>query len=413
MFVSMEHFLYVFLFITLYFQVFLLVSYFEGKETIKSKDDIHKETRYLTATIIVPCFNEERTVEKTVDSLLQLDYPKDKLTIMIVDDGSTDTTWSIVQKYSSNPQISLQQKVNEGSKFSALNFALGNISSELVGVLDADSWVDSQALKYYMEFFADPTVMATIPSMVIGLPNTLLQKAQKAEYDIGLFARKAFSKINAIYITPGPFSVFRKYVFDTLGPYREAHHTEDAEIALRMQKNSYKIAYSDKSIVYTVGPRNLGPLVKQRVRWVYGFLRNMFDYKDMIFKKKYRSLGMVVLPLGIFRIFITVVLFPLSMWLLVLPLWRYFEKISVIGFSPSMSWTIDWYFVNVTQLQIFATIGIFISLMTIWMGRELVGDKRKITIDIVYMFFMYTFIAPIWLIKSSYNALFAKKGTWR
>lgn len=407
----MEYFLYVFLFITLYFQIFLLVSYFEKKE--EDSQVIPQTIQYLSVTIIVPCFNEESTVEKTVNSLLALDYPKDKLTIMVVDDGSIDCTWETVQKYSTHPQVSLHQKVNEGSKFAALNYALHHIDTELVGVLDADSWVDSQALKYYMEFFADPEVMATIPSMVVGSPDTLLQKAQKAEYDIGLFARKAFAQINAIYITPGPFSVFRKYVFDTLGPYREAHHTEDAEIALRMQKNGYKIAYSDKSIVYTVGPRKLVPLVKQRVRWVYGFIKNMFDYKDMLFKKKYRSLGMVVLPLGIFRVFITVVLFPLSMWLLVLPLWRLFEKISLVGYSPSFSWNIDWYFVNVTQLQIFTIIGVLISLMTIWIGRELVGDKRKVTIDIVYMFFMYTFIAPIWLIKSSYNAIISKKGTWR
>src|SRR5690606_32803175 len=154
------------------------------------------------------------------------------------------------------------------------------VDTELVGVLDADSWVSSDALKNYMEFFADSEVMATIPSMVIADPDSLLRKAQKAEYDVGIFARKAFDQLNAIYITPGPFSVFRKYVFDTLGPYQEAHHTEDAEIALRMQKHGYKIAYSENSVVYTVGPKKLKSLLKQRVRWTYGFIRNMFDYRE-------------------------------------------------------------------------------------------------------------------------------------
>lgn len=408
----MEYFLYIFLFITLYFQIFLLVSYFEKKEISQSNNRGNKIT-YLSTTIIVPCYNEESTVVKTIESLLQLDYPKDKLTIMIVDDGSTDSTWNVIQRYAQDQQISLQQKENEGSKFAALNYALKHIDSELVGVLDADSWVSSDSLKNYMEFFADPEVMATIPSMVIAEPDSMLRKAQRAEYEIGLFARRAFARINSIYITPGPFSVFRKYVFDTLGPYREAHHTEDAEIALRMQKHHYKIAYSEKSIVYTVGPKKIRPLVKQRVRWVYGFLRNMFDYRDILFKKEYRALSMVVLPLGIFRVFITVLLFPLSMWLIILPLWRWFEKISLIGFSTGFNWVFDWYFINITQLQIFTIIGILFSLMTIWMGRELVGDQRKFTIDIFYMFFMYTFIAPIWLIQSSYNAVFSKKGTWR
>lgn len=407
----MEYILYVFLFLTLYFQIFLLVSFFEKKKGVRKTEP--SAITYLTTTIIVPCYNEESTVTRTVNSLLELEYPKDKLTIIIVDDGSTDTTWRVLQQYKDIPRVRLLQKNNEGSKFSALNFALQHVGTELVGVLDSDSWVKADALKNYMEFFDDESVMATIPSMVIAEPDSTLRHAQKAEYDIGLFARKSFAKLNAIYITPGPFSVFRKYVFDTLGPYQEAHHTEDAEIALRMQKHGYKIAYSEKSVVYTVGPKHLKPLIKQRVRWIYGFLRNMFDYRELLFKKKYRSLGLLVLPLGIFRIFITVVLFPLSMWLLFLPLWRWYEKLSLVGFNPTWSWNIDWFFVNVTQLQIFALIGVIFSIMTVWMGRELIGDRRKFTIDIFYMFFMYTFIAPLWLIKSSYNAVIARKENWR
>ena len=407
----MEYFLYFSLFIILYFQIFLLVSFFEKKKSIEKQT--LSQYKYLSTTIIVPCYNEEKTVERTIESLRNLDYPKDKLTIMVVDDGSLDNTWNIIKQYENDSRIVLLRKENEGSKFAALNFALQKINSELVGVLDADSWIAPDALNHYMEFFADSEVMATIPSMLIAEPNSFLRKAQKAEYEIGIFARKSFSKINAIHITPGPFSVFRKYVFDTLGPYREAHHTEDTEIALRMQKHGYKIAYSEKSIVYTVGPKKLKPLIKQRIRWAYGFLRNIFDYRELLFKKKYQSLGMIVLPVGIFKVFITVVLFPLSMWLLFIPLIHWFQKISIVGFFHSFTWNIDWFFVNITQLQIFTFIGILLSLMIIWIGREIVGDRRKFTIDIFYMFFMYTFIAPLWLIQSSYNALMSKKQSWR
>ena len=280
----MEYFFYIFLFITLYFQIFLLISFFENKEEKIEKP--LEDSDYLSVTIMVPCYNEESTVERTIKSLQELDYPIDKLNIMIIDDGSIDNTWNVVQQFRDDSRIILMQKENEGSKFAALNFALAHIDTELVGVLDADSWVSKNALVEYMYFFRDKEVMATIPSMVIGEPNGILQKSQKAEYDLGLFARKAFSNINAIYITPGPFSVFRKYVFDTLGPYKEAHHTEDAEIALRMQKHHYKIAYSEKSVVYTIPPNKVKPLIKQRVRWVYGFIRNVIDYKGVFFKKE-------------------------------------------------------------------------------------------------------------------------------
>jgi len=139
------------------------------------------------------------------------------------------------------------------------------------------------------------------------------------------------------------------------------------------------------------------------------FYQDIFDYKGMLFKKEYKSLGMLVLPLGIFRIFITVFLFPLSMLLLAMPLLKWLEKITVIGFNVGIDWNIDWFFVNITQIQIFSVIGVVFTFVTLWVGRGLVNDRKKFTIDIFYMLFMYTFIAPIWLIKSSYNALFAKK----
>ena len=407
----MEYFFYIFLFITLYFQIFLLYSFFEKKNE-KIENELSKN-QYLSTTIIVPCYNEEYTVDRTIDSLLDLDYPKDKITILIVDDGSTDNTWSVLQKFKDKEGVILMQKENEGSKFSALNFALRYITSDLVGVLDADSWVSKDALKNYMYFFRDIDVMAVIPSMVIAEPDSLLRKAQKAEYDVGLFARKAFSHLNAIYITPGPFSVFRKYVFDSLGNYKEAHHTEDAEIALRMQKNHYKIAYSEKSIVYTVGPKTLKPLIKQRVRWIYGFVKNVFDYRGLFFKKEYKELGSIILPIGVFRIFITVVFFPLSMWLLFSPWVEFIRKINVVGYNPNFSWTFDWFYIHISQLQLFTIIGLFMTIFTVWMGRELVSDNKKYTIDIVYMFIMYAFVAPIWLIKSSWNAIISKKESWR
>lgn len=407
----MEYILLSLLFITIYFQVFLLWSFFEKKEKIIETPLLDSD--YLSTTIIVPCFNEEKTVARTVKSLQDLNYPKDKLKIMIVDDGSTDNTWDIIQQFKNDLRVSLMRKENEGSKFTALNFALKHINSELVGVLDADSWVARDALLEYMYFFRDKEVLATIPSMVIAEPDSLLRKAQKAEYDVGIFSRKAFANINSVYIAPGPFSVFRKYVFDTLGPYREAHHTEDAEIALRMQKNHYKIAYSEKSVVYTVGPKTVGSLIKQRVRWVYGFIKNIIDYKGLLFKKKYKDLGLIVLPIGIFRVFITAVIFPITTFLIFIPIFNFFKKMFVVGYHPTFGLSFDWFFVDLTGMQILSIITFFITIFTVWVGRSLYGDKNKYTIDILYMVILYIFIAPIWLMKSIWNAIWSKKEAWR
>ena len=58
----------------------------------------------------VPCWNEQNTVEKTLNSLLELDYPKDKLTIIAVDDGSTDNTWEALKKFEKYPNIKILKK---------------------------------------------------------------------------------------------------------------------------------------------------------------------------------------------------------------------------------------------------------------------------------------------------------------
>jgi hypothetical protein len=85
-------------------------------------------------------------------------------------------------------------------------------------------------------FNTNPKIMAVTPCMHIRNPKTLIQRMQAVEYLMGIFLRKAFGQLDAIQVTPGPFSIFRRSVFDTIGVYRKAHNTEDFEITLRMHK---------------------------------------------------------------------------------------------------------------------------------------------------------------------------------
>jgi cellulose synthase/poly-beta-1,6-N-acetylglucosamine synthase-like glycosyltransferase len=80
--------------------------------------------------------------------------------------------------------------------------------------------------------------MAVAPTILIKDPKTMLQKAQSVEYDYAIYIKKMLGMLNAIHVTPGPFSIFRKKVFDEIGPYKHAHNTEDQEIALRMHQNA-------------------------------------------------------------------------------------------------------------------------------------------------------------------------------
>src|SRR3990167_3874281 len=97
---------YFFLFLSLNFEIFILITYFENREKIEKEEKwaMIKPKNHPSVTIIIPCWNEETTVSQTVHSLLNLDYPQNKLKIMIVDDGSTDKTWFVIQKFKNHPQ---------------------------------------------------------------------------------------------------------------------------------------------------------------------------------------------------------------------------------------------------------------------------------------------------------------------
>jgi cellulose synthase/poly-beta-1,6-N-acetylglucosamine synthase-like glycosyltransferase len=196
--------IHVFLFIALYFQVFLLATFFEGKQKmeLERRRGAKKPPHYPSVCIIVPCFNEERSVAGTLRSLLALDYPKKRLQIIVVDDGSTDNTYAEAEKFTVHPQVELYRKEN-GGKYTALNLGLEKCRSELVGCLDADSFVDEHALTNIVRYFEDPSIMAVTPTIKVHEPRTFLQLIQNSEYHMSIFLRKMFGMLNALHVPAG------------------------------------------------------------------------------------------------------------------------------------------------------------------------------------------------------------------
>lgn len=369
--------------------------------------------KYPTVTIIVPCWNEEKTVGKTIHSLLNLDYPKDKLKIMIVDDGSKDNTWEVVQKFKNNPQIEMHSKPN-GGKYTALNYGLSKLTTDLVGCLDADSYVHKDTLKKIVYYFQDKETMAVAPSIKLWEPKSILQLLQKIEYGFGIFTRKMFQYMNAIYITPGPFSIFRKEVFEKLGPYRHAHNTEDIEIALRMQENGFKIVHAHNAFVYTVPPNTVKKLLKQRIRWSHGFIQNAKDYRYMFFRKRYGNVGMFILPMAVISILSVIFISSITVFNIIKSAIDQYVIFRTVGFSPHWpTWNFDLFYVNT---QIITLLGIATAIGTITfvaISKKMSEGKLDIGMDLIYYLSLYMFIAPIWIIKAAFNALFKVDTKWR
>jgi cellulose synthase/poly-beta-1,6-N-acetylglucosamine synthase-like glycosyltransferase len=406
---------YIFLFISLNFEVFLLITYFENRGDINkiNEEGTPKLKSYPTVSILVPCWNEEKTVSGTIYSLLNLNYPKEKLKILVIDDGSTDNTWNIIQKFANHPQVKIFTKPN-GGKYTALNFGISKSNSELIGCLDADSYVDKDALTHIVKCFENKENMAVAPSVKLWKPKGVLQMLQRVEYGFGIFTRKMFHYMNAIYITPGPFSIFRKEVFEIIGGYEHAHTTEDIQIALRMQKGGLQIAHAHNAIVYTVPPDTLPKLLKQRTRWSYGFIKNAVDFKDMFFNPKYGNLGIIVLPMAGFSVFSILTLSIISVVNLLKDAMHEFIKIQTIGLHFSLSnFNLDWFFINTEVMAIIGIVSILATITMILTSKQMSEGKLSFGMDLIYFLTLYIVIAPMWIAKAAFNSLFRVKTSWR
>jgi len=406
--------IYVLTFLSVYVQVFFLITFLERKKHILIRTKPFELKEYPGVTIMVPCYNEEKTILGTINSLLDLDYPKNKLQIMIIDDGSKDNTWNIIQEFTKFENIKIFQKEN-GGKYTALNFGLEKVETPFLGCLDADSFVDSQALKRIMTYFDDKDTMAVAPSIIVDKPKNILQGAQKAEYDMSVYNKKMLAFLGGIHVTPGPFSIFRKKVFEDLGPYRHAHNTEDQEIALRMQENHYKIEHCPDAYVYTVVPNSVKQLYRQRLRWIYGFIRNAMDYRRLFFRKKYGTIAFFTLPSGIISVFSVIFLFIMVFYNISNFIIHKITQINVAGFSNTFSsskFNFDFFFFD-TKTIVFVSIILYTSvIISLLLGRKMLEGKFRVSFDVFYFMIIYSLIAPFWILKALINATRSKESSW-
>ena len=405
------------IFASVYVQVFFFVTFLENRKRIIIRKGKVVLDKYPAVTIVVPCWNEERTVYKTVRSLMNLNYPKDKLEIFLIDDGSTDRTWDIIRKFEKYSNIKVFHKEN-GGKYAALNFALEHMTTQFFAGLDADSLADPEALVRIMSTFqADPSVMAVVPSVTVCNAKNFIQNAQRAEYHMGVYFKKMLSFMGAINVTPGPLTVFRKKVFDDLGPYKHAHNTEDMEIAYRMQKNHYKIEHCNDAYIYTNTPKTIRTLYKQRLRWVYGFINNTIDYRNVLFRKKYGNFSLFTLPMGALSIISVTYLFGRIIYNVFDFLYSKIVVYQTVGFnfnSSKFAFSFDPFFIN-TKFTLFLVVVIYATVVfAMVFGRRMAENKWSVSLSMLYYFPVFSVLAPLWLVKAMYKTITNRRPpAWR
>lgn len=257
-------------------------------------------------SIVVPAFNEEKVICRTIESLLTSDYPK--LEIIVVDDGSLDATYRVAMaRFSALPNVSILTKPN-GGKAEALNFGWRKSKGEIIIALDADTLFSKETVSALAHRFADERVGAIAGNAKVGNRVNIVTKWQALEYITSQnFDRRAFSSLNCITVVPGSVGAWRRSVLEQVGGFSSDTLAEDQDMTIEVRKLHYRIGYEENAIGYTEAPDSLRNLAKQRFRWSFGTLQCMWKHKTALLNPKYGTLGFISMP----NVWIFQVLFPL------------------------------------------------------------------------------------------------------
>ncbi|MCL5010807.1 MAG: glycosyltransferase [Patescibacteria group bacterium] len=406
-----EFLVYTAVFLALYYGAFVFLTFFENKNRIYRPSVKRRVFPFLT--VILPCFNEEENIDAVLGSLCVSDYPKDKLEIIVVDDGSTDSTLAKARAFQENcPFVRVFHKEN-GGKYTALNLGIQNARGDFIGCVDADCFVDRFALKNTLAYLDDPEIMASVATIKIMKSKNILEGIQTAEYLGSAFLRKIASFWDSIIVTSGPLSIFRKEVFQKIGLYRQAHLTEDLEMAFRMQFNNMRIAHALEAFVYTKARPTLKSLCRQRLRWQRGFLLNLRDYKELLNFRKHGNLALFLLYCFI-GAFMSMAIVSYGLFQLAKALWGGLGHLWLLQgdfsylFPREFSWPVL-HFSTGLILNIFS-LALIISFL--FVGKKLTFDKIKLKSKAIYYWLFYSYLATFWWVLAFYSIIFKKKLVW-
>ncbi len=261
--------------------VLIFFSFFQHAQNKAMSTEM--EPPFLKASILVPAYNEEVVIERSIRSLVEIDYPNYE--IIVINDGSSDNTLNLARNlegYHGNVLVKVLDQVN-GGKSSALNHGASEATGDVIVCVDGDSRLHPNTLRMGMRHFKDPTISGVAGNVkVVNRINTWT-KLQALEYIEGLnLVRRAQAYFKAVNIVPGPIGLFRRELILEIGGWDSDTFAEDCDLTLKMLAKGHRIDYEPESISYTEAPETLIPLLKQRYRWTRGILQALRKHKFLL-----------------------------------------------------------------------------------------------------------------------------------
>ena len=237
--------------------------------------------------VLIPAYNEEKVIERTIRSVLASSYPK--LRVIVIDDGSKDDTLAIArgkfQKEIASGKLLVLTKPNSG-KAEALNFGLQHVTEDFYIGIDADTVIAKEAIARLMPHFLDQTVGAVAGNAKVGNRINIWTRWQALEYITSQnFERRALDLLGAVTVVPGALGAWRTDLVRQAGRYHVNTVAEDADLTMSLLRMGSRVIYEDRALAYTEAPVNARGLMRQRFRWSFGILQAVWKHRGALLRR--------------------------------------------------------------------------------------------------------------------------------
>lgn len=251
-------------------------------------------------TVVIPAYNEGAMVAQTIDSVVAADYPRDRIEIIAVDDGSGDDTWHHIQRAAArhpNLVTAVHFEQNRGKR-AALETGFRRALGEIVVTIDSDSVIERGTLLAIAGPFRDPLVGAVAGKVSVynrheGLIPRMLHVRFVLSFD---FLRATQSVFRTVYCTPGALSAYRtevvrrvldRWMNQTFMGIR-SDIGEDRSMTNYILEQGYDTVYQSTAVVQTTAPTAYRKLCKMYLRWDRSFLREELRFARIVWLRPWR-----------------------------------------------------------------------------------------------------------------------------
>jgi len=251
-----------------YFGYPLLLSIF----TFLNKKKINKEEAYFpSVTLLIPAYNEEEIIEEKIKNSLALDYPKDKLKIMVSSDGSDDKTNKIVAQYI-DKGIVLNKFYPRQGKMSVINKSIPLIDTEIIVFSDANAMYQPDAIKKLVRNLYDKTIGAVSGNVILLNEDTTFGKAESMYYKYERFLQEKETEFESIVGVDGAMYAIRKSLYPSLP---DNIILDDFVISIEIINQGFRVIYDDEAIAYENSSVKIADEFRRKTRVTAGAFQTL------------------------------------------------------------------------------------------------------------------------------------------